>query len=57
MENIESNQELSSVILFISITTITSISSNTINGHKVINDYSQKISAICCHAYRLNPGR
>jgi len=23
---------------------------NTINGHKVINNYLQKITPICCHA-------
>jgi len=27
---------------------------NTINGHKLINDYSRKITPICFHAYRIN---
>jgi len=27
---------------------------NTINGHEIINNYSQKITPICCHAYRVN---
>jgi len=27
---------------------------NTINGHKVIKNYSRKITPICCHAYRIN---
>jgi len=27
---------------------------NTINGHEVINNCSQKITPICCHAYRVN---
>jgi len=25
-----------------------------INGHKVINNYSQKITPICCRAYGVN---
>ena len=27
---------------------------NTINSQEVIIDYSQKITPICCHAYRVN---
>jgi len=27
---------------------------NTVNGYKVINDYSLKITPICCPAYRVN---
>jgi len=27
---------------------------NTINGHEVINNYLQKITPICFHAYRVN---
>jgi len=27
---------------------------NTINGHKVINNYLQKITPIYCHVYRVN---
>ena len=27
---------------------------NTINRQRVISDYSQKITPICCHAYRVN---
>ena len=27
---------------------------NTINSQGVIIDYSQKITPICCHAYRVN---
>ena len=27
---------------------------NTINRQRVINDYSEKITPICCHAYRVN---
>jgi len=27
---------------------------NTVNGHKVINNYSWKIASICCHAYKVN---
>jgi len=27
---------------------------NTINVHEVINNYLQKITPICCHAYRVN---
>jgi len=27
---------------------------NNINIHKVINNYSQKITLTCCHAYRVN---
>ena len=27
---------------------------NTINNQRVIIDYSQKITPICCHAYRVN---
>ena len=27
---------------------------NTINSQGVISDYSQKITPICCHAYRVN---
>jgi len=34
----------------------TKLGCNTINGHKVIKDYSQKITPICCHTYRVNLG-
>jgi len=27
---------------------------NTVNAHKVINNYSQKITPIRCHAHRVN---
>ena len=27
---------------------------NTINRQRVMSDYSQKITPICCHAYRVN---
>ena len=27
---------------------------NTVNSQGVISDYSQKITSICCHAYRVN---
>jgi len=27
---------------------------NTINSHEDINNYSQKITPICCHAYRVS---
>ena len=27
---------------------------NMINRQRVISDYSQKITPICCHAYRVN---
>ena len=27
---------------------------NTINSRKVICDYSQKITSICCHAHKVN---
>jgi len=26
---------------------------NTINGYEVINNYLQKTTPICCHAYRV----
>ena len=32
----------------------TNIGWNTINRQRVMNDYSRKISPICCHAYRVN---
>ena len=27
---------------------------NTVNTHKVMCDYSRKITTICCHAHRIN---
>ena len=27
---------------------------NTINRQRVISDYSQKITPMCCHAYKVN---
>ena len=27
---------------------------NTINRQSVVSDYSQKITPLCCHAYRVN---
>ena len=32
----------------------TSFGWNTINRQRVMSDYSQKITPICCHAYRVN---
>ena len=32
----------------------TNIGWNTINKQRVMNDYSRKITPICCHAYRVN---
>ena len=33
---------------------ITTFGWNTINRQRVISNYSQKITPICCHAYRVN---
>ena len=33
---------------------VTKFSWNTINTHKVICDYSRKITPMCCHAHRVN---
>ena len=32
----------------------TNFGSNTINRQRVMSDYSQKITPICCHAYGVN---
>jgi len=32
----------------------TTFGCNNVNGHKVINNYSQKIISICCHVYKVN---
>jgi len=32
----------------------TKFSCNNINGHKIMNNYSQKIAPKCCDAYRVN---
>ena len=41
-------------IVGVTVHLVTKFGWNTVNTHKVMCDYSWKITPICCHAHRLN---